>query len=535
MRQLFAAWMLLVGIATTANAATISDVGLVFGSTFASTGLTCKTLKVESVLPFTVGLAPNSGWPWHPGLTIQPLGGVGPATLNVCVDKGLARPLEVDHTIVAVTDANGAAMFDTRISCSANSRCGDKLGGGGPVPTVQPTVAPPRPTVTAPTVRPTPLPTRTGGPGPTTQPTAVPPSTSFRLPPLRPTTTDVRWEVLDFGYPLKWCPIREPAGGAFRGYVAATQTCMDALSEMSLNQMVKAIRVLRQVNNHWNATDFCLSDSQGASAITAFLNPIYEGNFGEYRGDWGEDWSGKDYGKPHYCQKKARAFLLANPVACAATTNAAETFDWLGIQVVNGKCVPLLRSTTFPETAIDKRFKAMGTINYDVRSPPLTGRELFLLHETHRCHAESSAAKCPNPPPLVDSNGTPRPPCSAGAAHIEFEASAPNESEHHRRVLKRFFNDPDPRHSAADICLIARLEDYDHDRWMRAVVAGDWAASRKAETDHQNSHFCMLLRDDRLLIRRTDCGDANVNRCPVETCAQVLARAEALMARGVQP
>lgn len=485
-----------------------------------------KTSKSTDVTPatWTASLAPGSTW--MPSLTVTKMGSQSLASFAVnhtCVRDGASTKVQFD----APGFAPGFITFQVKCSSSSTPPCGSAIG------TAVCAAAPP--TLPSPSALPTgTLATRTAGgatPSPdggkptptrTTQPTARPtvPVTGFRLPPLRPTTTDVRYEVNDAGYPRRWCPLRDPAGGTFLCYVPATQTCMDAISEMNLNQMVKAVRVLRQLPQSDNATDFCLSDSQGVSAITAFLNPVYEGNFGEYRGDWAEDEDkcGKDYCKPHYCQKKARAFLLSNDVACAELTNAVETLDWLGLQVVGGRCVERVRPTTFPTTKADPQYASMGTINYDVRQPALTPEQLHLLHETHRCHAEASAAKCGGPPAT----------CSAGQAHLDFEASARNETEHHFFVMKRFFNDPDPRLTPAEQCIRARLEDYDHMRWMILVEQGDWK-SRKAENDHQFDHLCMLLKDDRMLGRRTDCGDPNVNHCPIETCAQIMARAEAIM------
>lgn len=355
----------------------------------------------------------------------------------------------------------------------------------------------------------------------------LPISPDFRLPPLRPTVDDVRFSVLDEGYPFKWCPLRIPAGGTFQAYVPATQTCMDAMTEASLQYMLLATRLARRLPNHWNTTDFCLSESQGIVAITSLLNPVYEGNFGNYTGQWSEDWSGSDYSKPKYCAKKIRSFFQYNPGACATAATAPldqDLLKWLSLKIVNGKCVnnptppdanpgPTITWPLWPETSIDKRYKTLGTINYDVKQPDLTPEQLTLLHKTHQCHYEKTVELC----------GGPVASCSAGAAHLAFEASARNEQEHHFFVMKRFFNDPDPLLTPSERCRIAKLEDFDHMRWMNAVATGSWANARKAENDHQNSHHCMLLKDPRLKVRRTDCG-LNVNKCPIETCEQVLAR-----------
>lgn len=338
---------------------------------------------------------------------------------------------------------------------------------------------------------------------------------NYRVPPVRPTAQDVSYTVLDEGYPFKWCPLRAPAGGAFLGYVAASQTCMDAMTETSLTLMVNLIRGLRAIPDNANTTDFCLSDSQGASAITALLNPVYEGNFGSYTGVWSEDWSGSDYSKPFYCARKARKFLLYHPVACANEPELAPFLPWLDLAIANGRCVDAPRTLTFPDT-IDKRVRALGIIDYDHRQPLPTAYQAELVHGTHEAHVAVSDWRC---------GVGPAPPAgSVQAAHLALEESARTEAERHFFGLKAFRGDVDPRWSTREVCQWARLQDRDHERWMQAVLAGDWAASRKAENDHSADHLCMNLRDPRLLIRRTDCGAANVGKCPAETCFDILER-----------
>lgn len=352
--------------------------------------------------------------------------------------------------------------------------------------------------------------------------------TNFRLPVIRPTADDVNYAVLDEGYPFKWCAIREPTGGVFMGYAPATQTCMDAMTETDLNYMILLVRVLRYIPNNSNVTDFCLSESQGASAITSLLNPVYEGIFGSYTDTWSEDWSGKDYSKPHYCQKKARSFIKYNPLAAAMAPEIDLVLPWLNLRFDPSSKKMIDTNLNAPEVydlTPDKWYRNIGIIDYRTKFSPLSASQLFLLHETHKCHAQGSLAKC----------GGPTPECSAGQAHIAFEQSALNEIQHHRFVLKRFalssFASADPRWSPSEVCTLAKLEDYDHMRWMTGVENGFWAVSRKAENDHQNDHLCLYLRDERLKIRRTDCGDANTNKCPVETCSQLIARSNQILSR----
>ena len=437
-------------------------------------------------------------------------------------------------------------------SCGTSSAC--QQGAPLPVPTAKPTAtapvrtATPLPGATQTPVRTiTPLPTKTAQPGetaetavptrtvvptktvtptssaPQSQPTAAP--SGYVARPMRPSGLDVSFRVLDEGYPFRWCPLRPPGGGTFFGYVPCTQVGMDAMTETSLVYVVNLVRLVRAITNGWAAVaDFMLSDSQGASAITAFLNPIYEGNFGEYKGDWAEDETGKDYRKPFYALRKARGFLLGNPTACAAAFPAtwpkaedqARYLDVLNLTIANGRCVGTPWAPSYPSAKIPPHVQALGTIVYGVTQPPLTEHQRHLLHETHRVHQAVSDWRC--------GVGPEQPAGAVGAAHVAFEASARNEAELHRFGLKAFSGEEDGRYSRAELCKWARLQDAKHEAWMTAVEAGDWAASRKAETSHQVAHLCMNLRDDRLLVRMPDCGAANASACPIETCAQILGR-----------
>jgi hypothetical protein len=331
---------------------------------------------------------------------------------------------------------------------------------------------------------------------------------SYSAEPHRPSPADVSYAVLDEGYPFKWCP-RAP------GYVPATQTCMDAMTEASLNFMVQVIKPLRGMPGSQSATDFCLSESQGASAITSLLNPVYEGNFGTYTGTWTEDWSGSDYSKPFYCARKARKFMLAYPLACAVAPEIARALPWLNLKIVNGKCIDDYREPAFVDlsmSSIQKLARNQGIINYDVQQPPLTAAQTTLLLATHSEHHKKSNWRCG----VGVDNGN-----AVEEAHLALERSARNEVEHHFFVMKRFLGDVDPRWSTTEVCKIARKQDEAHHKWVDAVLAGDWAASRKAENDHQFYHLIMNLRDDRL-IGRPDCGAADLSDCPTKTWRDLL-------------
>lgn len=339
---------------------------------------------------------------------------------------------------------------------------------------------------------------------------------TFVAKPERPTGLDVSYRVLDEGYPFKWCASRTPAGGEFVGYKACTQTGMDAMTETSLVMLVNLVRSVRTIRGSQSTIDFMLSDSQGASAITALLNPVYEGNFGKYHGTWQEDWSGKDYSKPKYAAGKARKLLLGNATSCAKAPEIAKFLDFVNLQIVSGKCVDKPFEPLYPETKIDKSAKSAGIINYTTKQPLPTGSQLVLLHETHYEHERVSDWRC--------GEGSQPAPGVVTSAHLRLEASARTEAEMHFFTLKAFSGDVDPQWTPTEVCKWARLQDYDHERWMLAVMAGNWANSRKAENDHSADHLCMNLRDPRLKIRRTDCGAASVNDCPVETCFDVLAK-----------
>lgn len=505
--------------ATTAHAQ-VTPSSLTFGSTFPSE----KALDITATGPFTVAVPP-----W---LLPSQTSGEAPARILLRADKSQLAANVTTKATVVVTVAGVDYAVLVQGKCSTSSGCGT----GPPIlppPTERPTSVrtatplPGQPTPTR-TVFPTggitatatggktATPTRTATPiVPTAEPTSVPPS-GYLAQPMRPTGLDVSYRVLDEGAPFRWCMLRRPPGGSPFGYVPCTQVGMDAMTETSLVAIVNLVRVVRGIENGWaGLADFMLSESQGASAITAFLNPIYEGNFGDYRGDWAEDENGKDYSKPFYVARKARAFLLNHATACAAAPEIGKFLDFLNLTISAGRCVDSGWRPVFPATKVPNATQALGTIDYDTKQPPLLGAQLHLLHMTHAQHRAVSDWRCgvgPQPAPGV-----------VAQAHLALEASARNETELHFFGLKAFSGDVDPRWSPAEECKWARLQDADHERWMRAVEAGDWAASRKAETSHQNAHFCMNLRDERLKIRRPDCGAANASQCPVLTCGQVLA------------
>lgn len=323
---------------------------------------------------------------------------------------------------------------------------------------------------------------------------------NFTLPPLRPTVVDTAFNVLSAGYPYKWYPLNGT-------YVPSTQTAMDALTESALVNNVNMVRMVRSIPNNASTTDFMLSDSQGISAMI-YLNVVYEGNFGNYRGTWTEDWTGSDYQKNHYLQRKVRKFLLANPVAAANAVEVDRWLPFLNLAKVNGKVVDAYAGDPpFPEsmTSVQKLYKNIGIIDYDHKQPPLTPEQIALLQHTHELHHQQTDYRCgvgTNPTESVD------------AAHQAFEASARNETEHHFFVMKRFSGDVDPRWSTAQVCAIARNTDTAHHKWMDALIAGSWAASRKAENDHQQWHFVLNLQDPRLLLR-FDCGSKDLSDCHV--------------------
>lgn len=339
----------------------------------------------------------------------------------------------------------------------------------------------------------------------------VPPN--YRMPTLRPTAEDVRYEVLDTGAPFRWCPVR----GTF---IPATHTCMDLMTETSLLYMTGSVKLLREIGGHTNTTDFCLSDSQGASAIWGLLNPGYEGNFWSYRGTWAEDEDGSDYSKPFYCARKARKFCLYNPVACATAARLhdyAKFLPWLGLRVDGTKVVDNFREPVFPTSKLDKRYAMLGTIDYDHPQPPLTQQQLVLLHATHEAHKAVVAWRCGRGPKPEDG--------IVLRAHLALEDAARNEAELSFFEIV-FWGDVDPRWSPAEVCAIAELEDYDHGQWMAGVAAGSWAQTRKAKNNHNGDHACMNLRDPRLKIARTDCPGG---RCTMMTCAQLIAMKGAII------
>lgn len=325
-------------------------------------------------------------------------------------------------------------------------------------------------------------------------------------PPVRPTYRDVSLKVSAAApsYPYKW----------FRGHTA-TQVERDAMQEtLAAVAVPEAIRYARTMSSCAGAMRTALSN---LSKITSKLGPEYEGNTLFNGGRWFIPTSGRHYHDEEYALRAIRRCSLGGGAkACAQNPlMTPDLLDLLDLRVDDGRCVA---GATFelltPTETYDPKRGGLGAIQTSQAVPVPKSRQMGLLHDTMAAHQAVSDFRCGVGPAPA--------PGSVTAAHVAFEATATTEKQHHFFRMKAFAGYTDPGWSPADVCRWARLQDRAHERWMQAVMGGDWEHSREAENDHQLAHVCMNLRDPRLLVRFS-CAPGRISSCPVRTCDEVLA------------
>jgi hypothetical protein len=315
--------------------------------------------------------------------------------------------------------------------------------------------------------------------------------------------------------------VRTPAGSFYQWYRGrvATQTQRDAMEETLTGvALPEAIRYARTMSSCTSAVSSAVSE---LTKITMRLGPVYEQELGLEAND---NWSIPVFGRHYQIEQKQllkiRACSLGSAaVACAANPLMTQTgtvpnalADLLDIRIENGLCVAgALFASTAPVEAFDSARAMIGIVQ---SKTPMTPPDAALLHATHAAHHANSDFEC---------GVGPAPTASVKAAHMALEATAATEEQHHFFRMKDFSGVADPRWTAPQVCQWARLQDAAHERWMDAVMQGDWAHARQADDDHQLAHICMNL-DNPALEVRFSCGPSlHVSDCPVLTCQQVLA------------
>ena len=294
----------------------------------------------------------------------------------------------------------------------------------------------------------------------------------------------------------------------FRGHTA-NQIERDAMEETRLGLVIPA--AITYARTMPPCTGAVTASLGYISRTTNTLAPVYEHKNSTYFIRVG----GNHYNFEYYSLVGVRNCSLAAPTKCAA--NPLMTSDMqavLNIHIANGKCVagseyPILP----PEEPSDSVKASQPILQLRVRQPGLTSEQKQLLHATHAAHKAVSDWRCgvgPEPAAGIVQD-----------AHLAFEASARNDTEAHFFRMKDFSGAVDPDWTPDQVCTIARLQDAAHERWMDAILAGNWDLARASDTDHQNAHLCMNIGTSSRLTVRFTC-DSSIENCPITTCAEAV-------------
>ena len=440
----------------------ISPTQVIFGPTY---NVTPKTIQVLTPGAFSVSGAP--AW-----LTANPLSSIGPARISLAVDV-VKVPPKGDAVSLMIVTPNGTSILSVVAKCSSSSDCGEVPGSDDKNGRAE----------------------------------ALP---GFKSAPVRPTYRDVSIKI-PRQESFKW----------FRGYVA-TQVLRDAMEETLAGIAVpEALRYARTIPSCETAMNKAMSSS-GLNAITTKLGPIYEIAQALKDGDGGSWAIGGTQGR-HYSIEN---YILSNVQACSIEANSAslcakstlmtpDLLDLLDMRVEGGKCV---QGANFelvpPQEVYDNKRSQLGKVQAKTLMPELTEEQKRMLHATHMAHKQVSDWRC---------GIAPAP--EAGIVkkrHLELEASAVNEEQHHFFRLKDFSGTPDPGWTQEEVCQWARLQDRAHENWMDAILAGKWGRARLFDNDHQQAHLCMTLKNDELLTLFSCEQEESVRDCPKRTCTEVL-------------
>jgi len=293
---------------------------------------------------------------------------------------------------------------------------------------------------------------------------------------------------------------------SFRGHTA-NQIERDSMEETRLGLVIPAIiTYARTMPSCVNAVEAALGYT---SRTTNTLAPVYEHKNSTYFIRVG----GNHYNFEYYALVAIRNCSLASPVRCAS--NPLMTSDIqavLNLDVVKGKCVAGSQRPTPPQP-YDSLTSSQPILQLRVQQPSLTSEQTELLHATHAAHQAVSDWRCgvgPEPAAGIVQD-----------AHLAFEASARTANEAHFFRMKDFSGAVDPDCRPDQVCTIARLQDAAHERWMDAILAGNWDLARASDTDHQNAHLCMNIGTSSRLTVRFTC-DSSIENCPIQTCAEAV-------------
>lgn len=532
------AWMLAacaVLMASTAEAITVDETAVKFGTTYKPEP---QIVTITSTLPFTITTAP--GGTWHPGLTVTPVGGVGPARIEFRLDERKASSNEVHFSRLRVCDALSCVEISVRISCSGSSGC--------LVPEGSPTARPvpigsvvPVPTRTA--VPGAPVPTRTAAPPPlpSSQPSPV---TGFSAP-------VIPWSVVSISKRvptqfLKWCPV---AGG----FVSSDQPCADAIEN---TRNVAGFAALRMAD-HFPGRDTrwmhnALDIGSGVTHLIVHLWTVYRGNFGNYTNTWRTDKDGRQYHVMEGILDELVKKILADPAFARFVAAWPEStlesgdpmrpkmeaplLDLLDLRLSDDgtTVVPGARFIrwTVNEATYDSRALTRGVLDYEMVLQALTPEQKALVMATHHAHHRVTAWHC----------GGEKPPDGiVPQAHARLVASARNATEARLFGMLPFSGVFDDRWSTVDAsgnaanserCAIARAQDVAHGQWADRILAIDgktralWGPIERANQDHAQLHLVANFKHPDFGIRlAANCPTPISDKtCPIEYETELVAR-----------
>lgn len=331
--------------------------------------------------------------------------------------------------------------------------------------------------------------------------------------------------------PYKWAIVPDDRGAEVR--VPATQGSLDQLEESRLMAMLSVLRAIRPFVGGQKKINRWVNISSGFSHIFRDLNPVYQmDRLGDGEGGtWTTDPSGKHYSIENYAMRDVQKLCLLRDNFPLVSKLAPDVLDFLDIRLANGR-VEVGAAFTLPPipSTYDKTVMRAGPITADRPMVALTPTQLAALTAATQAHQHASDPVAHPSPADADDHK------SVQLLLREFEETALDEEQRHFFQLMQFNGGKDARWSAADVALIAKLEDLTWNEWDAELrkPAPNWGLSRYWEIAHQQAHALaafntMANPQDVQMLYRLPCFDhlghaKPIGECPAEDQGQVMAR-----------
>jgi hypothetical protein len=302
----------------------------------------------------------------------------------------------------------------------------------------------------------------------------------------RPNGTDISTRLPDGAYTAYF-----PTSGLPH---TSSQSERDCLEWSATDRMVELIVTAGDLAP--NATNKALDGLSLAFTRISTVSP-YEGAMQKTSGG---TWVVPVQGRHYQVEQKAFAAFRAELTSSSKRAKAAARFvtltDLRNLLDVDPTFTPNLHAPFVDPVLPPMDTARANLLPVDTRTtlPACGNGDCSSLAATHAAHACVTNARC---------NGTPVSACpSVGLAHVAYEnACAGNERCEAFRRMKPFRGSEDTvSWTRPQLCQIARLQDVMHHRWMAAQQAGDWKASRKADTNHLMLHVAMNVGNPRMRL-----------------------------------